>query len=110
MLHAQRWPLQTGPGAVKPHLSGLSRGFGVTKCDAQQQGRQHEQDEVVVDEGRPAVDRAPLGQDERHARQRPSSDGDLGQRGRALHRCSTGAHISRQLRCLSPSAPQGSSA
>ena len=60
---------------------------GVTKCDAQQQGWQHEQDEVVVDEGRPVIHRAPFVQNERHARQRPSSDDDLGQRCGALHRC-----------------------
>ena len=48
-------------------LSAGSAEGGVTKCDAQQQGWQHEQDEVVVDEGRPVVHRASLVQNERHA-------------------------------------------
>lgn len=41
----------------------------VTECDAQQQGWQHEQDEIVVDEGLPVIHRALLVQDERHTRQ-----------------------------------------
>ena len=98
MLHALQRPLQTEPMQGSVASTGAYAGPSapeasfqqaqqrvVTKCNAQQQGWQHKEDKVVVDEGRPVVHRAPLVQDEGHAGQRPGSDDDLGQRRGALH-------------------------